>query len=336
MGCTGNGRQGVAAASAWLLLRGRALSNRALQAVQLASPTVTTDSSLHAHPSFLHPMGRLSASMVHIPILKVDVPDPDIASLLPAAATATLSALTALHDAVAGVLRPLPPAAAALYEGEAVAALPREVRAARKRIRARRIDDEDKQSSELEEAAFAYYRRMIRTNWVGYSDEASEDTALRRLTAPGLPGLQADARAAAATRAGDRRVGKAGQDAASAAMDGLAMPAASLQAESVCDQTVGAGTRPHAVHQPEAAAHAPGLVQRAVVPPVAAAAGLALGAGIVRLAALLSSLRRRGKAKPRSRSGKGAAHLPPRHARVSSSPAGQRPLSGHARTSAPP
>ncbi|KAI8471293.1 MAG: hypothetical protein J3K34DRAFT_392967 [Monoraphidium minutum] len=142
--------------------------------------------------------------MVHIPVLKIDVPDPDISALLPAAITLAVGALTALHDAVSDWLRPLSPEARALYEAGRVAALPREVRAARKRVRERRIDDADKQSSELEEAAFAYYRRMIRTNWVGASDEGIEDASFRRLAAPARRGeqlqIEFDERTLGATR----------------------------------------------------------------------------------------------------------------------------------------
>jgi hypothetical protein len=220
--------------------------------------------------------------MVHIPVLKIDVPDPDISSLLPAAASVAISALTSLHDAAGAFLHPLPPEAAAAYEEAEVAALPRELRKARKRIAARRIEDVEKQSSELEEAAFAFYRRMLRTNAAGLSDEDLEDAAWRRMLAPPRHGEGADADAVLAAAAAAR---------AANAEDATAPPQLLVAAAEAASPGV-ADERPSG-----AAIILPGRPQRVAVASAVGAVGLALGVGLVRLAALAAHLRRSSRSR---------------------------------------
>jgi hypothetical protein len=219
--------------------------------------------------------------MVHIPVLKIDVPDPDISSLLPAAASAAIGALTSLHDAVRTFLHPLPAEAAAAYEEAEIAALPRELRKARKRIAARRIEDVDKQSSELEEAAFAFYRRMLRTNAAGLSDEDLEDAAWRRMLAPAQLGEGADANAVLAATAA---AGAASAEYAAAPPQLLVAAAEAVASACAADEGPSG-----------AAIVLPGHPQRVAVASAAGGMGLALGVGLVRLAAMAAHLRRRGR-----------------------------------------
>jgi hypothetical protein len=241
--------------------------------------------------------------MVHIPILKIDVPDPDISALLPATVALAINVLTAVHDALSDFLRPLSPDARELYEHARVAALPREIRKARKRIRDRRIEDVDKQSSELEEAGFSFYRRMIRTNWVGHRDEGVEDASFRRLMTAARPGeqLQNDFYAGALCSAA-----------------GLGLPLQAFGAGTLGDAAVGASgsgwedgnllqvqdhgqrsqqqwrrQQQQQQQQHDGDVTLPGRAQRAVVTSVAGSVGLVIGMGLVRISAVLARVRSR-------------------------------------------
>ncbi|KIY99439.1 hypothetical protein MNEG_8524 [Monoraphidium neglectum] len=198
--------------------------------------------------------------MVHIPILKIDVPDPDISALLPATVALAINVLTAVHDALSDFLRPLSPDARELYEHARVAALPREIRKARKRIRDRRIEDVDKQSSELEEAGFSFYRRMIRTNWVGHRDEGVEDASFRRLMT--------------AARPGDAAVGASG----SGWEDGNLLQ---VQDHGQRSQQQWRRQQQQQQQQHDGDVTLPGRAQRAVVTSVAGSVGLVIGMGLV-------------------------------------------------------
>ncbi|KAF8058458.1 hypothetical protein HT031_005582 [Scenedesmus sp. PABB004] len=207
---------------------------------------------------------RRAGAMVYVPLLKIDLPEPRIAELLPGAVHAVLGACTRVFDAVHDYLRPLSPEQELeLYEA-AIAHLPREFRQARKRIVERSIADEDKMSEELEDAAYAYYRRRMREHIAGYSDEETEDVTFRRLMSP---------YSAARDLHGLPQPGAGGDDA-------LAGPPA---------RGGGAGALPAL----------PGRARRVTVTTVAGGVGLALGAGVLKLAHLLSSRLRQKKPKRR-------------------------------------
>jgi hypothetical protein len=283
---------------------------------------------------------RPLAIMVHIPVLKIDVPDPDISALLPAALGAAIGALTAAYDALTGFLHPLPPGGAALYDAEAVAVLPREIRKARKRIRERRIDDPDKQSSELEEAAFAYYRRMIRTGWAGFSDEDPEDASFRRLTQAEAPGLlpQREAGSAAGKRGLPPQPLAATSPGRSRGQGPSAVTDSAQRSESGADVVQGGDGRVSSAAtpggaaavisrgelpaSPERLASLPGAGQRVVVTSAAGGAGLALGVGLVRLGALLAKLRR-GSKRQAGRGGGAVAKGVQRRGSLGSGPSGR-------------
>ncbi|WIA17608.1 hypothetical protein OEZ85_014421 [Tetradesmus obliquus] len=201
--------------------------------------------------------------MVYVPILKIDLPEPSIQELLPGLVHAFVNTCTRVFDAVHDYLRPLTPDEEAVLYTATIAHLPKEFRKARKRIVEKNIADEDKMSEELEDASYAYYRRRMREQVAGYSDEETEDVTFRRLMNPfstsrdlldeQQPQLQDAADAAAAQ--------------------------STLQAAAAADVLL------------------PGRVRRVTVTTVAGGAGLALGAGVLKLAHVLSKLRHKGKPK---------------------------------------
>lgn len=285
--------------------------------------------------------------MVHIPFLKIDVPDPDISALIPATISLAVNFVAAIHDAIDNFLHPLSPDARELYERKCISALPKEFRKARKRIKERRIVDPDKQSSELEEAGFAYYRRMIRTNWVGYTDEDMEDATFRRLVTAGRPGEELQRAFDAATLEAALEEGLPSQMVVgdSAAVVAAGAAAATLGHEmgeqhqelqqQAQDAATAAGTsRAQRCRAAPGQVSLPGCAQRVVLTSATSGAGLALGVGVVRLVALLAKVRAGGK----RRSGKrGGAAAKGGHRRVSaaSSGRGRNSAGGGASGSAP-
>jgi hypothetical protein len=124
--------------------------------------------------------------MVHVPFFNFDIPEPRLAELLPRAASAALRGATAACDACRDALFPLTPEQRDAHERALVAALPRELRRAHKRILLQGNErDALAVSSELEDASFAYYRRQLRTAVAGRSDEDTDDAAWRRLVSGG-------------------------------------------------------------------------------------------------------------------------------------------------------
>lgn len=96
--------------------------------------------------------------MVHIPILKIDVPEPSIQELLPGLVHLLINSCTRVFDMVHDYLRPLTPEQEMDLYSLQVAHLPREFRLARKKVLENNIVDPDKMSEEFEDAGYAYYR----------------------------------------------------------------------------------------------------------------------------------------------------------------------------------
>lgn len=122
--------------------------------------------------------------MVHVPILKIDIPEPRLQDIIPATIHQIIRALTAIVDKLDDLINPLSPENQEIYQDACIRSLPREFRKARKNIAKRKITDPEKLSEELEDAAFAFYRRAIRLNVAGYSDEETEDFTFRKLIDP--------------------------------------------------------------------------------------------------------------------------------------------------------
>lgn len=107
--------------------------------------------------------------MVYVPILKIDLPEPSVQELLPGLVHLFINSCTRVFDVVLDFLRPLSPEEEVLLYTAAVEHLPKEFRKARKKIAERNIQDEDKMSEELEDAAYAYYRQAL-PYWAGLVD----------------------------------------------------------------------------------------------------------------------------------------------------------------------
>jgi hypothetical protein len=119
--------------------------------------------------------------MVYVPILKIELPEPSIAELIPATVRFVVNAATAVYDSVDTYLRPMPAEEAAMARAVILGSIPIEYRKARKRLLERGEEDTEKISEELEDAGFAFYRRSMREAMAGYSDEEPADTGIRRL-----------------------------------------------------------------------------------------------------------------------------------------------------------
>lgn len=122
--------------------------------------------------------------MVHVPILKIEIPEPRLSTLIPGVVEALVRALTAIYDFADDLIRPLTPEQQAEYDAAVIASLPIEHRIVRKRIVERNVTDMQQISEELEEATHAYYRRSIRESLAGFPDETAEDANWRRLVVP--------------------------------------------------------------------------------------------------------------------------------------------------------
>jgi len=96
--------------------------------------------------------------MVYVPILKIDLPEPSLQELIPGVVHAVLSTCTRVFDVVYDFLNPLTPEHKLILYTTSISHLPKEFRKARKRIVEKNIQDEDKMSEELEDAAYAFYR----------------------------------------------------------------------------------------------------------------------------------------------------------------------------------
>jgi hypothetical protein len=153
------------------------------------------------------------------------------------------------------------------------------------------IVDPEKVSSELDDAAYDYYRRSIREAVAGYPDEVTEDASWRKLTEPQL----ATAGAVAWAHERERMAAAAAELAEGSAMSpamvaleatgaalGAAEPGAMLASSSAQQ---GGGV--------EQVAELPSAARRVAAAGASGAAGLVLGVGAVRLVGLLLRLRRR-------------------------------------------
>lgn len=119
--------------------------------------------------------------MVHIPLLGIEVPEPRIAQLVPDFVEGLLRLCTKGTDAAMDATHPLPTEVQEDFMEEYLERLPREVKKVFQRAGHGKHKNEDVLSSELEDAAFDYYRRMIRTAAVGATEEDQEDVTAYKL-----------------------------------------------------------------------------------------------------------------------------------------------------------
>ena len=100
--------------------------------------------------------------MVHIPFLNIEVPEVRLAHLIPEAVNFTISSSRNVLDTAMRVAYPIPQAVEEAYVDEVIESFPREFQRVFRRGADCKHKNEDQLSSELEDAAFDYYRRMIR------------------------------------------------------------------------------------------------------------------------------------------------------------------------------
>jgi hypothetical protein len=135
--------------------------------------------------------------MVYIPFLKIDIPEPRLQEVVPNTISFVIGLLHRALDAASQTIDPPTPERQQEYDQAVEDALPRELRKVLSKWDAGTIKDEAKLSSEVEDACYDYYRRTIRQNVAGYSDEDTEDWADRRtldLSSPRQDVLDAHAR----------------------------------------------------------------------------------------------------------------------------------------------
>jgi hypothetical protein len=118
--------------------------------------------------------------MVYIPFLKIDIPEPRLQEVVPNTVSFVIGLLHRALDAAQQALDPDTPEQQDAYDRTMEAVLPRELKNVLAKWDAGTIKDEAKLSSEVEEACYDYYRRTIRQNVAGYSDEDTEDWADRK------------------------------------------------------------------------------------------------------------------------------------------------------------
>lgn len=100
--------------------------------------------------------------MVNIPFLNIEVPEVRLAKLIPEAVDTAIATSTKILDTAMRIAYPLPEAIEEAYVEEVLESYPREFQKVFRRGADCKHKNEDQLSSELEDAAFDYYRRMIR------------------------------------------------------------------------------------------------------------------------------------------------------------------------------
>lgn len=119
--------------------------------------------------------------MVHIPIFGIDVPEPSIAQLVPGSLDVFIMMLSKARHGLQRGLYPLSPKQQVEELKEYVDSFPREFDSVFEKTLSGKIQNDDQLSSEMEDASYAWYRRMIRTGAVGNSEEDQEDVTAAKL-----------------------------------------------------------------------------------------------------------------------------------------------------------
>jgi hypothetical protein len=214
--------------------------------------------------------------MVHVPILKIDIPEPRLSYIIPGTIDAIVRLLSVVYEVANDFLHPLSPEAQAAYDEAVVRSLPAEHRLLRKRIAERGVADLDQISDELEEATRSYYRRAMREGVAGYPDETADDAAWRQLTSP--------------DRASDAVWAQYAAQQADPAAQAEAMQHAALLTEEERAALVDAQARQAAARLAAAAAReaddrlfVPSTARRITVASAYSASGLAVGVGLAKL-----------------------------------------------------
>jgi len=119
--------------------------------------------------------------MVHIPFLNIEVPEIKLALLVPELVINAVRLCTHIFDGIMNITHPICSEDEEEYADLVLSSYPREFNKVFRRGLEGRHKNEDQLSSEMEDAAFDYYRRMIRTAVEGATDEDLEDVTAYNL-----------------------------------------------------------------------------------------------------------------------------------------------------------
>ena len=127
--------------------------------------------------------------MVYVPLLNIELPEPRLHELVPGTVEFMLRATSKLAHVVYTAIYPVPPELDDQVWEALEAAVPREFDRVMRRHAEGRIKNSDQLESEIEDASYDWYRRMLRTNELGGTSECQEDVTARHLGL-GKPGAQ--------------------------------------------------------------------------------------------------------------------------------------------------
>ena len=119
--------------------------------------------------------------MVHVPFLGIDLPEPRLVHLIPDTVNAIVICTSKALEEAHYLLNPASPDDVTAHNQAFEEAMPREYDRVRKRYAEGKIVNSEQLSSELEDASFDWYRRMLRTDAIGATDEQAEDLSALKL-----------------------------------------------------------------------------------------------------------------------------------------------------------
>ncbi len=110
-----------------------------------------------------------------------EFPEPRILEIVPDTIVTVLRLCSRILDAVTDAVYPLTPEQSEMLMQVEVSAIPREFARVIQRQEEGKIKNEEQLSSELEDASFDYYRRLLRSGTVGATDEAEDEFMSKQL-----------------------------------------------------------------------------------------------------------------------------------------------------------
>lgn len=119
--------------------------------------------------------------MVHVPFLGIDLPEPRLVHVIPDTVNALVICTSRALEEAHYLLSPASADDVKSHNEAFEKAMPREYDRVRKRYAEGKIVNSEQLSSELEDASFDWYRRMLRTDVIGATDEQQEDLSARKL-----------------------------------------------------------------------------------------------------------------------------------------------------------
>lgn len=125
-------------------------------------------------------IGTPGSQHTALPLLHAEVPEPRIYELVPDFIEVFIKLCSRSVDAAMGLVFPLSPEQQLARMQAARDRIPREFDKVIMRELEGKIKNDDMLSSELEDASFDYYRRLMRTGMVGASDEGHEEFMARQ------------------------------------------------------------------------------------------------------------------------------------------------------------